>query len=212
MSLPNRKTTPPQFKETMSYKLWKNKLEMWQLVTSVPKNQQAIIVRLEALENNFKAEKAVDQIIAAELNTDTGMNILSKLDKVFQSETIDEAYNIYSCFINFNRHDDTDMNDYIIEYEHLYKRMEDFDMKLPDAVLAFKLLDGTNITEDDRKLALALGKEMKFNDMKSALKSINCFVVLFASQPCIGQINVYIAVTKELPCMLKKMKIVKTTV
>ena len=53
MSLPNRKTTPPQFKETMSYKLWKNKLEMWQLVTSVPKNQQAIIVRLEALENNF---------------------------------------------------------------------------------------------------------------------------------------------------------------
>ena len=47
--------------------------------------------------------------------------LLSKLDKVFWSETIDEAYNIYSCFINFNRHDDTDMNNYIIEYEHLYK-------------------------------------------------------------------------------------------
>ena len=142
MLLPNRKTTPPQFKETMSYKVWKNKLEMWQLVTSVPKNQQAIIVPLEALENNVKAEKAVDQITAAELNADTGMNtLLSKLDKVFQSETIDEVYNIYSCFIDFNRHDDTDMNDYIIEYEHIYKRMEDFDMKLPDAVLAFKLLD-----------------------------------------------------------------------
>ena len=155
----------------MSYKVWKNKLEMWQLVTSVLKNQQAIIVRLEALENNVKAEKAVDQITAAELNTDTGMNtLLNKLDKVFQSETIDEAYNTYSCFINFNRHDDTDMNDYITEYEHLYKRMEDFDMKLPDAVLAFKLLDGANITEDDRKLTLALGKEMNFNDMKSALK------------------------------------------
>ena len=137
------------------------------------KNQQAIIVRLEALENNVKAEKAVDQITAAELNTDTGMNtLLSKLDRVFQSETIDEAYNIYSCFINFNLHDDTDMNDYIIEYEHLYKRMEDFDMKLPDAVLALKLLDGANITEDDRKLALVLGKEMKFNDMKSALKRL----------------------------------------
>ena len=172
MSLPNRKTTPPQFKETM-YKVWKNKLEMWELVTSVPKNQQAIIVRLEALENNVKAEKAVDQITAAELNTDTGMNtLLSKLDKVFQSETIDEACNIYSCFINFSRHDDTDMNNYIIEYEHLYRRMEDFDMKLPDALLAFKLLDGANITEDDRKLALGLGKEMKFNDMKLTLKRL----------------------------------------
>ena len=258
MLLPNRKTTPPQFKETMSYKVWKNKLEMWQLVTSVPKNQQAIIVPLEALENNVKAEKAVDQITAAELNADTGMNtLLSKLDKVFQSETIDEVYNIYSCFIDFNRHDDTDMNDYIIEYEHIYKRMEDFDMKLPDAVLAFKLLDGANITEDDRKLALALGKEMKFNDMKSALKrlfnKISCTTVapikseeafysksrnkktkqsystksrpklnpldkhgkisrcVVCSQPCIGQINVHIAMTKELSCMLKKMKIVKTT-
>ena len=172
MSLPNQKTTLPQFKEAMSHKVWKNKLEMWQLNTSVPKNQQAIIVHLAALKNNAKAEKAVDQITAAELNTDTGMNtLLSTLDEVFLSETIDEAYNIYSCFINFNRHDDTDMNDYIIEYEHLYKRMEDFEMKLPDAVLAFKLLDGANITEDDHKLALALGKEMKFN-IKPALKRL----------------------------------------
>ena len=195
MSLPNRKTTLPQFKEAMSYKVWKNKLEMWQLVTSVPKNHQAIIVCLAALKNNVKAEKNVDQITAVELNTDTGMNtLLSKLDEVFLSETIDEAYNIYSCFINFNRHDDTDMNDYIIEYEHLYKRMKDFEMKLPDAVLAFKLPDGANITEDDHKLALALGKEMKFN-MKSALKILfnktSCTTVApikseeaFYSKPC----------------------------
>ena len=48
-----------------------------------------------------------------------------------------------------------DINDYIIEYEYLYKRMTDFDMKLPDPVLTFKLLDGANLTDDDRKLALA---------------------------------------------------------
>ena len=40
------------------------------------------------------------------------------------------------------------MGNYIIEFEHLYKRMTDFEMKLPDSVLAFKLLDGSNINDD----------------------------------------------------------------
>ena len=51
--------------------------------------------------------------------------------------------------------------------------MTDFDMKLPDPVLTFKLLDGTNLSNDDRKLAmLALGNDMKFKNMKSVLKHL----------------------------------------
>ena len=51
--------------------------------------------------------------------------------------------------------------------------MTDFDMKLPDPVLTFKLLDGTNLSNDDRKLAmLALGNDMEFKNMKSALKHL----------------------------------------
>ena len=63
------------------------------------------------------------------------------------------------------------MGDYIIEFEHLYKRMRVFGMKLPDPVLAlaFKLLDGSNISDDERKLALPLGKDMKHEDMISVL-------------------------------------------
>ena len=32
------------------------------------------------------------------------------------------------------------MGDYIIEFEHLCKRMRDFEIKLPDPVLVLKLL------------------------------------------------------------------------
>ena len=60
MAQSNRKTTPPQFKESMLYKVWKNKIQMWQLVTPVKKKERAIIVQLEPLDNNVKAEKAVD--------------------------------------------------------------------------------------------------------------------------------------------------------
>ena len=43
-------------------------------------------------------------------------------------------------------------------------------MKLPDIVLAFKLLDGARLTDDQRQSVLTLGNDLKFSSMKSALK------------------------------------------
>ena len=48
---------------------------MWQIVTSVEKNQQAIIIFLEFLESKQKKKKAVSDITATDLNTDQGMNL-----------------------------------------------------------------------------------------------------------------------------------------
>lgn len=62
---------------------------MWQLVTSVPKNEQAITVWLESLGSNIKVEKAIDQFTATDLNADDGMKtLLNKLHNVFQSEAL----------------------------------------------------------------------------------------------------------------------------
>ena len=111
---------------------------MWQVVTSVEKNQQPIIIFLKSLEGNTKAEKAVSDLTPTDLNTDQGMNLLfEKLDKVFQSETIDEAYSTYSAFISFKRTDQMNMSDYILQYEHLYQKMIQNDMKLLDAIPTF---------------------------------------------------------------------------
>ena len=56
---------------------------------------------------------------AAELNVENGLNILlEKLDKVFQEETIDEAYNVHSSFINLSKRDDMSINENTIEFEH----------------------------------------------------------------------------------------------
>ena len=43
---------------------------MWQLVTCIEKKEQGIIVLLESLEGNSKAEKAVPDLTAAEVNTE----------------------------------------------------------------------------------------------------------------------------------------------
>ena len=41
----------------------------------------------------------------------------------------------------------TSMNDCILKFEHLYHEMAEHDMKLPDTILAFKLLDGSGLNE-----------------------------------------------------------------
>ena len=91
VSTSNRKTTPPQLKEGMPYKSWKNMIQMYQLVTYIHKKEQSIFVLLESLGSNAKAEMAVSKFTATKLDLDGGMELLiAKLDSVFQSKTIDE--------------------------------------------------------------------------------------------------------------------------
>ena len=77
---------------------------MWKIVTPIPKEQQAIIVSLELLEGNAKAEKEVAELTAIDVNNKNGTKLLiEKSDKIFESDKIDEAYLVYSSleiFIN----------------------------------------------------------------------------------------------------------------
>ena len=90
------KKTPPKFLEGMSYKTWKNKIDMWKIVTAILKEQKAIIVLLESLDGNAKAEKGKSELTATDVNNENGMKLLiEKLDKVFENDKIVEAYLVY---------------------------------------------------------------------------------------------------------------------
>ena len=52
-----KKGNPPVFSENMLYKTLRNKIDMWKLITSVPKKEQAIIILFDSLEGNTKAKK-----------------------------------------------------------------------------------------------------------------------------------------------------------
>ena len=39
------------------------------------------------------------------------------------------------------------INNYIIEFEHLYRKIKNYDMGLPDGVLVYKFLNNANISE-----------------------------------------------------------------
>lgn len=63
------------------------------------------------------------------------------------------------------------MTVHIFEYKHLYQiMMLQNNLKLPHAVLTFKLLDGAPVTDDERKLSSTISSNLNFEQMKSALK------------------------------------------
>ena len=172
-NMESRRLAPPVLDNNIPYRSWKNKLQMWTLVCGVEKKEQGIIVLLQSLCNNKKAEKTVSNLTATELRNDNGLNLLlTKLDRAFQSEDIDDAYNTYLKFSYMKSQSDTSMNNYVIEFENLYHSMENQNMKLPDKVLAFKLLDGASVSENQRQMCLTLANDLTFNSMKTALKGI----------------------------------------
>ena len=120
---PKSKRTLPGFHEDMVYKTWKNKLNMRQIITSVLKKEQGIVVLLDLLEGNGKAEKAIADIRAEEVNNGDGIKvIIDKLDQILLEESVGEAYKVYSNFINYNKSNEITISEILLEFEHLYKK------------------------------------------------------------------------------------------
>ena len=115
----------------------------------------------------------MSELTATDVNNKNGMKLLiEKLDKVLERNKINEANLVYSIFTNFHISDEMSITDYIIDFEHLYHKMTNHEMPLPNTVLTLKLLDGVKLSEDERKPALTLGNNLAFETMKSALKQI----------------------------------------
>ena len=79
------KIAPPKLKNDTSYSEWKNKLDIWCIVCGYENKGQAIIVLLQSLNENKKAEKAVSKLKVTDLNVDDGFDkLINKLDKTFK--------------------------------------------------------------------------------------------------------------------------------
>ena len=61
------------------------------------------------------------------------------------------------------------MDEFIIEYERRYGQCKKYKMVLPDAVLLFKLLDSSSLSQKEKQLVLTAVQDRKSDSMKSAL-------------------------------------------
>ena len=161
---------PPSFGDgETNYETWRNELEMWCLVTDVKIEKQALAV---ALSLHGQARAIALELDKTKLNAADGIEfLLNALDPVFKKNEIDILYTQYSNFEKLQR-DGGKISDYIVEFERQYNLMKGKNMALPEAVLAFKLLDKAGLDQRDKQLALTACATINFENMKSALRRI----------------------------------------
>ena len=87
-----KRVAPPIFSNDVTYKFWKNRIEVSTVICGVPQNEQGILLLLQ---------KLFQLLTTAELHKETGLKILiRKLDDAFQDEEVENAYSTSKKFIN----------------------------------------------------------------------------------------------------------------
>ena len=128
---------PPAFTDGKSYETWKNEIHMWQSLTELAKDKQALAISLSL---SGRARDAAMEMDLADLSTDDGVDkLLTELDKLFLRNKVDLAYATYKAFDQFTKSSDMSMNDYVIGFEQRYNKAKKHVLTYTDAVLAFKL-------------------------------------------------------------------------
>ena len=75
-------------------------------------------------------------------------------------------------FYDYRRPAGVTITDFIARFEYLYHKLKQFDMKLPEGVQAFFLLNAANISEDNKTLARATVGEITYENMKAKIQKI----------------------------------------
>ena len=98
--------------------------------------------------------------------------LLAKLDELYQVDKNQSAFLAYEEFEQFKRPHSMNIKDYINAFDRLNNRLIGHHMKLPEGVLAFRLLKGANLSLDTEKLTRATIKTFTYRDMSTQLKTI----------------------------------------
>jgi hypothetical protein len=98
--------------------------------------------------------------------------LIEKLDAVFLKDKTMRAYDAFQKFYDFKRESGDTLETFSVKFEQLYSNLLEHDMKLPDGVMAFFLLNACNLPEEREKLARATTTDLTYDNMKKQIKKI----------------------------------------
>ena len=98
--------------------------------------------------------------------------LYEKLDTLFLEDVNQPAFQTYETFENYQRPPGTSLEDFLIEFGRLVAKLKDFNILLPEPVLAFRALKSANITKDNEKLVKATVSKLTLSSMSEQLRKI----------------------------------------
>ena len=160
--------TPPLLENEEHYSEWRCDLQIWLLFTdlSVAKQGPAVYLSLSG-----RARDCVRELTSEQIGHDDGVKtILAKLDKVFLKDDNTRAYLAFKEFYDYKRASGVNITEFLVQFEYLYHKLGKFDVKLPEGVQAFFLLNAANVSEENERLARATCSVMNYENMKTTIK------------------------------------------
>ena len=162
------------------YSTYMQEIEFWKVVSKVDRKEQAVILAYDLPEDDPSGirDKLFNEVDIKELNSDEGMEkFIAYMDKLFKKDDQTQAYEDYMAFDSYRRAGSQKIIDFINEFDKLYNVAAKRNMSLPQAVLAFKLLDAARLSKQDRMFVLTGVnydiKETLYDQTKTALKKFS---------------------------------------
>ena len=122
-----------------AYIEWINDLKTLQLFTDLPKAKQVPVVYISL---TVRARECVRDLIPAQISVETGVaGIAAKLDAIFKKDQNTRASMAFREFCDFQHSSGVSITDFIVRFENIYHKLQGLDMKLPEVVKAFFLLN-----------------------------------------------------------------------
>ena len=107
------------------------------------------------------------------LTEKTGVNnLIAELDKMYLEDESSKAHETYESFEKFVWPSGMNMSDYFIKFEQLYFNAKSFDMEILEGVLAYKLLNSSNLTNEQKQLVKSTVSKIDYQIMKDQLKKV----------------------------------------
>ena len=162
-----------------SYLLFKMEVKLWEAITSVEVKKRAgtIVLNLPGKAKSVILDKVpfnelADGVTAGNVTKSGVDRLLEELDHIYLEDVEKEKFNAYDSFRKLKRNKSQTMSDFMIEFDKKIKRLEEFDMKLPSGVLAYELLQCSNISNEKADIAKVTCSPWTYENMKSQLKRV----------------------------------------
>ena len=159
----------PIFGGDKSYDRWLQEIKAWKLTTAVEKKKQALTIALALPEGSevrrriFEESGSID-----ELNVDDGVEkLITRLDKWYKENDLSAAYGAWTKFDAYKKTYDVTMDNYISEFMRRNNELKKHDVKIPNSILAFKMLDNAGLDFKDKQMALTA---VSFDDKEKMLE------------------------------------------
>ena len=145
-------------------------MAIWELATNLSKTKQGPVVFLSL---KGKAQEAVLELGPTVIGAEDGLaKLYEKLDSLFKIDTAQASLSAYADFEKYMRPSSMSMADFNIEFDRMVGKLKEYEIKLPEAVLAHRVLKSANLSEDNEKLVVATVNDATYKDMMDQIKKI----------------------------------------